>query len=389
MIKKLLYSIFVIALTLYSYAQPYFDSGNRYVSGKFVLAQAEKHIIKLNHTPVSIKAVLNGSVPVIFTMDSDGFVYKTVISNGKAETAITSLKASPHAEIYTNILPDDASRFSAPVMSRYGLLYITSRGELSDSTKRYPLDATKDNQIAVYDKYAVVLTNPTSSYAHGVLGDRVESEGFAVIDLIDKKIVTKTSISDLGVIEQKGALLADIDRDGSIEIILTISNKNNGAQVYAYSVDGELKYKSEPIGRGFRWRHVFAAAQFSGGFVRIVNVITPHIGGTLEFLEAVDGKLIRKSSINGVSTHNIGSANLGMGLAVDVDGDGLPEILAPDNDKKNISAYCGQSELIELSELIGFSGILTTEITALSAGDKIKLIGFGTDNKEVYIYLND
>jgi len=386
---SLLISIFIVFTGLQSHAQSFLDAGNRYISGGFDLTKSSKYKISLGHIPVRINVRMENGSPAIYTLAKSGKVYKTLIIDGKTETKPTAVKSNPYAKLSFSKIPSDASRLSAPMETQYGLIYINLYGDLVVNGRRFDINATDDNEIAVAGKYAVVLIEPTNRYTHGVLGDKIESAGFAVIDLETLKIITKKFIDSSSVIEQKGALLADLNEDGEVEVVLTVSNEYVGAQVQAFSLKGDLVFSSNPIGTGYRWRHVFAAAKFDDGMVRLVDDITPHIGGILEFLEAVNGKLIRKSSIAGVSSHTLGSTNLGMGLVVDIDGDAMPEVLIPAVGKTKINAYKSDCSVVEIADFIIFDGTLSTEITALPEGKNIRLITFGTDSGDLYIYVSN
>lgn len=385
MIRLILFITILTVATYTSYAKDFLDAGNRYVAGKFDLKAANKYSVKLGHIPVRIKATIEAGTPTIYTLSDNGQIYKTSLKSDKPTTIKCDKQRDTHSTLRPVVNPSDASKQSAPVWTTHGLIYVNDKGNAVVRGKVLDIDAAKDNEIAVASNIAVVLIQPTTSYAHGVLGDNVESNGFAVIDLKNREVIAKKLITEIGVIEQKGVLLADLDADGIVEIVVTISNDTEGARVNAYGLDGQLKYAGTPINHGYRWRHVFFAAADFGSGVRIANVITPHIGGTLEFLEAKKNDILRRTtSTYGFSSHSIGSANLGMGLAVDTDGDSLPEVMVPEVNKRVIKIINGNGKL---KGNIGLDSKLSTEITGLSIGSDVRMIAFGTNVGSLHIYL--
>lgn len=363
-----------------------FPSNNRYASGKFDIKKSKLIKVSLGYVPARLSAEYNGKSLIVSALSDKGRVSEVIVKNGRSEVRATEILRNPHSELYTGRVRSDASPMSSPKDTKYGQIYIDKRGSLHIGGRTLMLNATYDNEVAVSGNYAVVLIKPTKEYSHDVLGDSTESKGFAVVDLNEKEVIAIKDVSYMGVIEQKGVLLADIDDDGVIEITATISNSSVGASVVSFGLDGRVKYVSGSIGRGFRWRHVFGAADF-GDFIGIVNVVTPHIGGTLELLTPENNNLVRKTYKRSYSSHSIGSANLGMGLIADTDGDGKPEILVPDTSKRNIQVVAINDGKAEKSGEINFSGKLSTEITAVRKGDNLSAVIFGTDAGELNIYL--
>jgi len=377
----------LFAMTFNSYADSHMNHSNRYAAGKFNINSAKLIKVKLKHKPERLTISDEDGKPAIYTASGDGRVFKTAISSGKAETISTNLSTNIHAQLYINKAPTDASMYSAPKKTPFGTVYINLKGELVTPSKKYPINALHDNEIAVYGRYAVVLTGSTRDYAHGVLGDSVEAKGFAVIDLQAERVLTRKDVSSMGVIEQKGALLADLSGDSIPEITLTISNSSTGARVVSFALYGENLYIGSPIGKGFRWRHVFAAGKFEDG-IKIVNVVTPHIGGTLELLTPSRGKLVRTASASAFSSHSIGSANLGMGLVMDATGDGKPEIFVPDTSKENIEIVAFRGNSASIINRIKLGSKLSTEIDTMITGIG-RVLAFGTSSKEILIYISE
>jgi len=62
----------------------------------------------------------------------------------------------------------------------------------------------------------------------------------------------------------------------------------------------------------------------------LAEVLTPHIGGIAGFYRLEGDSLNLVAQRPGVTSHTIGSRNLDMGLAGDLDGDGQPELVVFD-----------------------------------------------------------
>jgi hypothetical protein len=136
------------------------------------------------------------------------------------------------------------------------------------------------------------------------------------------------AIPATGVVEGISPIWADLDGDGSREIIVTVSDLAGGARVVAYDETGQLVAEGPAVGAGFRWRHQIAVGPFGpDGETELAVVLTPHIGGVVEFYRMRAGKLDIVARFSGPTSHVNGSRNLDMALAGDLDGDGRTELL--------------------------------------------------------------
>jgi hypothetical protein len=175
------------------------------------------------------------------------------------------------------------------------------------------------------------LIAPTGRYDHGVLGDPVEAGGLLVRlrDGGERRLMLPQN----QVFEDLRPRLADLDRDGTEEILLVRSSLDAGAVLTAYGlVDDEIKIIAEGPKRlpKHRWLNPVGAADFDGdGVIEVAYVETPHLGGILRIVSLQDGRLVEEASRAGVSNHVIGSRELGLSAVLDFDEDGLPEIFLP------------------------------------------------------------
>ena len=193
-------------------------------------------------------------------------------------------------------------------------------------------DPLLDGRVVRSGSILAVLATPTDRYAHGVLGDAIEAAAIEWVDVCDDTS-GRIDIADPDVIEGVAPILADIDDDGDVEILVTISNSSGGARLSAYKLDGSLLAESAPIGRGNRWRNQLAVGPFGpAGETEVLDVQTPHIGGILQAFQLQDGDggliLERVAASDGAFTsHPLGSRNLDMGVAIDANLDGAPDAL--------------------------------------------------------------
>ena len=205
-----------------------------------------------------------------------------------------------------------------------------------DNYSETPLDLLGDTLLATNGDVVVALTNPVRRLNHGIVGDGIEGAGFAVIN-DDGTVRAQVVLDAPDVIEGRSAMLGDVTGNGEAEIVVTLSNAEVGAWVAVYDLDGTLVARSTAIGLGNRWRHQIAIVPDSAGPV-ILDVVTPHIGGTLEALRFVQGRLEPVATIGQYSTHTINSRILDGAYIGDLDGDGEWEALVPNQPRNRLVA---------------------------------------------------
>ncbi len=229
-----------------------------------------------------------------------------------------------------------------------------------------------DARVVSVEQWSATLVNPTDRYRHGVLGDDLEAAGVEVIDRCSHdRLLIEVEAPD--VIEGLAPLLVGPSDSptGDLMILVTVSNSNDGARLVLYDRSGQVVAESDPIGAGNRWRNQLAAGPIGpNGDFAVVDVRTPHIGGTVQWFAAdLDTARLELISISEpiFTTHVIGSRNLDLGAAVDVDGDGQPEIVVPSAQR---------DRLVALQPGVG-AGAVPTEATVI---DQVELPGRMTTN---------
>ncbi len=162
---------------------------------------------------------------------------------------------------------------------------------------------------------------PTTRYAHGVLGDAVEWGGLLL--RIDRcpQCARVTSVEFLirlpenRVFEDIAPRLADVDRrvDGN-EVIVVESDLALGARLAIYGEHG-LIAATPFIGRANRWLAPLGAADLDGdGRVEIAYIDRPHLAKTLRVWRFENGALHEVATLKGLTNHRIGEDFISGGI---------------------------------------------------------------------------
>lgn len=202
-----------------------------------------------------------------------------------------------------------------------------------------PSGALPDGRVAVAasgDIRRAWYARPTARYQHGVLADAIEAGSLVVVTTDGKQseIVLPGSM----VFEDITPRIADLDGDGSNEVITIRSSRTGGAAIAVYGSAGGQIVKlaaSSENGRANRWLNIAGLLPDPDGRLTVYGVRTPHIGGRLFSLDYRDGKLLETNDIaTDVSNHIIGSRELG--LSVIGTFGGREELILPSQDRKRL-----------------------------------------------------
>jgi hypothetical protein len=216
------------------------------------------------------------------------------------------------------------------------------------------------------------LSGGTGRYGHGVLGDAVEAGELRVRTAAGATL--RYVLAEEFVFEDLIPRLADIDGDGRDEILLVRSHREYGAAAVLIGIRGgrlALVAESPPIGRANRWLNPVGVADFDAdGRNEVAVVETPHIDGTLVLYELEDGKLRETARQPGYSTHVMGSTTLDMASIFDVDGNGVPEIILPTQDRLTLKTVSfANGNFREVSAIAAGSPIAGSVMTVDANGD--------------------
>ena len=159
---------------------------------------------------------------------------------------------------------------------------------------------------------AAEYADPTTRYAHGILGDAIE-HGTLELTLGDGRRL-RIVLPETDVFEDTRPRLADIDGDGAPEVITVQSSLTQGARLAIYDSTG-LVAATPYIGRPNRWLAPIGAADMDGdGRIEIAYIDRPHLAKTLRLWRFEQGTLVHVADLPGFTNHRIGETDIAGGL---------------------------------------------------------------------------
>lgn len=196
---------------------------------------------------------------------------------------------------------------------------------------------------------SVRYAEPTTRYSHGVLGDTIEY-GALEIRVEGKSPLSEPLSLDLDygpsihtvsvrlpsdrVFEDLAPRLADVDLDGSPEIIVVETQKDTGAQLAIYNALGHKITATPHIGTRFRWLAPIGAADLDGdGHVEIAYIDRPHLAKILRIWRFRNGGLQEIAALPGLTNHRIGEDFITGGIR---DCGSGPELIVASADWRNV-----------------------------------------------------
>lgn len=385
----------------YTYQQP---SGNRVIP---VTGAAFPDVvttdISFDGVPLwVVGGVANGTPAWVVVLD-DGRVFavqRTAVENNLDVVAVQLGQVAPGQPIAAvfnaGALPtlltagDDLSPLTHPVIVGESRVYVATNGDLvlwrdGETLARQPVNALPDARpvISVDGRIAVYTDATDQRYIHAIMGDDLEGASLTLFVVEDDRltVVTQVTLPGEDIFEGISPLWADLDDDGTQEIVTTVSNGQRGAWLRAYSADGSIFAESAAIGQGFRWRHQLAVAAFGiNGETQLADVRTPHIGGMPEFFTLRRGELSVNNAQLGYTSHPINSRNLDMGLAGDFDGDGVPELVITDQQRQNVTAVINTQQGVQQAWALPLAGQLESNLAAVALPEGGVALAAGTSN---------
>jgi len=241
------------------------------------------------------------------------------------------------------------------------------------------------------DSIMYSYSDPTDRYPHGALGDKTEWGSLAAGFIDGIRQPDRSRLGEDEVFEGLFPMVADVDGDGSREIVTTVSRAGDGARLVVFEYKDE-KFKvvaeSDPVGTGFRWLHQIAVAPFGpNGEIEIAVVQTPHVGGIAKFYRISGDRLeLVASNAGGYMSHVNGSRNLDQAIAGDFDRDGNIELIVPSRDQQRLIALRRVGDQIEEIWEIDLGARLSSNLTVLRTNNNGLVLGAATEDGALHIW---
>ncbi|MGR3514181.1 MAG: FG-GAP repeat domain-containing protein [Paracoccaceae bacterium] len=201
---------------------------------------------------------------------------------------------------------------------------------------------------AAQDVKRAFYEDPTTRYAHGVLGDAIE-HGTLIMETSDGRRL-RITLPDRRVFEDTEPRLFDVDGDGAREVIVVEADAEFGARLSVYDPTG-LVASNDFIGQRNRWlapSGVGAHDLDGDGRVELIFVDRPHLAKTLRIYEFHEGDLKLEASFQGVTNHRIGERDIAGGIRTCA---GAPEVIVADSDWNEVLAVRWDGTRFDMSRL--------------------------------------
>jgi hypothetical protein len=205
---------------------------------------------------------------------------------------------------------------------------------------KLPEGALPDSKVATGkgEIARVWLSEPTTRYDHGMLGDKFAARAL-VVEKRDGKRQTVRLKPD-ALFEDLEPRLADLDGDGHDAIIVVKSTLKRGSSL-AVIAERRSKYEfvaeTPPLGAAHRWLAPAGIADFTGDGKRSIALVRqPHVIGSLELWSWRDGELRKTAELPDIANHIAGTRAIDMSAAADFDGNGAADIAAPSLDRARL-----------------------------------------------------
>ena len=198
------------------------------------------------------------------------------------------------------------------------------------------------------DVVSARYADPTTRYAHGILGDEIEYGALVMDTAAGRRL--RIVLPETRVFEDFAPRLFDVDGDGEREVIVVETDVARGARLAIYGPEGLIS-SNDFIGQSNRWlapAGVGAADLDGDGTVELVYVDRPHLARTLRVFQFRPGKLVEVASLAGVTNHRIGERDIAGGIRTCT---GMPEIIVADANWRSVLAVKFAGEGLEYERL--------------------------------------
>lgn len=191
---------------------------------------------------------------------------------------------------------------------------------------------------------AMVLSDRTERYRHGILGDKIEASALTVVTVAANALAIRFRYVPRApaVIEDLIPIVAPVGEGRRPALVVVKSAPRQGSSVL---VLGWRETGLEPLAEGpafglsNRWVHVIGAADVTGdGIPELLAVNTPHFSGVLVAYERHAASLIPLAKALGYSSHALGSRNQDQAVIADMSGNGRLEVILPRQSRDVLAA---------------------------------------------------
>ncbi|NNE86992.1 MAG: VCBS repeat-containing protein [Silicimonas sp.] len=190
--------------------------------------------------------------------------------------------------------------------------------------------------------------DPTTRYAHGILGDAIE-HGALVIETTSGRRI-KFVLPASRVFEDTEPRVVDVDGDGAAEVVVVETHTSLGARLAVYDETG-LIAANDYIGQRNRWLAPAGtgAADLDGdGRIELIYVDRPHLAKTLRIYEYRPGELKLEASFQAVTNHRIGESDIAGGIRKCAD---VQEVIVADANWREVLAIRWDGKRFDVTRL--------------------------------------
>lgn len=273
-----------------------------------------------------------------------------------------------------------------------GRPFLESRDDDSADTEELDVIALPDARfVRGAGGTLAFLSSPTDSYDHGVLGDATEAESITLLRPGEEGNLEAGFIAPAsgGVFEQISPLWFEAPGiDGDL-LAVTESTPQLATRVSVYSLDGSLVAAGPFIGEPEKWRHLLAAGPFGpDGGIELVDTLTPHIGGTVEFYRPDFGSSTLEivATVPGYTSHRIDTRNMDTARAGDLDGDGRWELLVPNDSYTELGAIRRTENGAEVVWTLPAGGTIVTNLASATNSNGRAQVAAGREDGVLRIW---
>lgn len=259
--------------------------------------------------------------------------------------------------------------------------------EIVEEKRAIPENGLPDGRITTGngDIAEAWYSEPTTRYAHAVLGDGIEAGALKVKNNRGETYTFR--LPNTEVFEDIAPRLADLDGDGRTEVITILSSRTGGASIAVFNLNGNafIKVAQTPhIGRPNRWLNIAEIDHFGGNRrPDIAAVITPHLAGVLQFYRFRGGRLVLLAQAQGFSNHFIGSNELRLSASADFNQDHIPDLAIPSLSRRELVIIGTRNGQLDVLNRVALPGRINRAIGTRETNGLLEYL-VGLDDGKIY-----